>query len=84
MSDIREKILIVDDVSKNIQILGNILSEKEYHIAYAQDGNQAIKLCKNQSFDLILLDIMMPGIDGYEVCKELKKILIHLKPQLFF
>ena len=72
MTETREKILIVDDVSKNIQILGNILSEKDYQIAYAQDGKQALKICNNQPFDLILLDIMMPGMDGYTVCKELK------------
>lgn len=67
-----EKILIVDDVSKNIQILGNILSQKAYQIAYAQNGNQALDICKVQDFDLILLDIMMPGIDGYQVCNHLK------------
>jgi len=73
MKDLLEKILIVDDVSKNIQILGNILSQKQFQIAYAQNGQQALDICKIQTFDLILLDIMMPGMDGYEVCKRLKK-----------
>ncbi|MFA5418894.1 MAG: hybrid sensor histidine kinase/response regulator [Bacteroidales bacterium] len=73
MNKQREKILIVDDVSKNIQILGNILAQKEYSIAYAQNGYEALKICDMQDFDLILLDIMMPGIDGYEVCSRLKK-----------
>ncbi|MAE07450.1 MAG: hypothetical protein CL661_01670 [Bacteroidetes bacterium] len=68
-----DKILIVDDVSRNIQILGNILSQKQFQIAYAQSGQQALDICKTQDFDLILLDIMMPGMDGYEVCKRLKK-----------
>lgn len=68
-----EKILIVDDVSKNIQILGNILSQKDYQIAYAQNGQQALDICEVQDFDLILLDIMMPGIDGFEVCRKLKE-----------
>jgi len=67
-----EKILIVDDISKNIQILGNILAQKDYHIAYAQSGKEALKICETQTFDLILLDIMMPGMDGYEVCIKLK------------
>ena len=67
-----EKILIVDDVSKNIQILGNILSHKKYQIAYAQNGEQALDICNHQTFDLILLDIMMPGLDGYQVCERLK------------
>ncbi len=73
MNNKSEKILIVDDVSKNIQILGNILSQKEFQIAYAQSGEQALEICNHQEFDLILLDIMMPGMDGYEVCKRLKK-----------
>ncbi|MDP2722732.1 MAG: hybrid sensor histidine kinase/response regulator [Bacteroidales bacterium] len=73
MNKQQEKILIVDDVSKNIQILGNILAQKDYSIAYAQNGFEALKICDMQDFDLILLDIMMPGIDGYEVCNRLKK-----------
>ncbi len=66
------KILIVDDIPKNIQILGNILSRENYQIAYAQFGEQALSILGKQMFDLILLDIMMPGMDGYEVCKQLK------------
>ncbi len=73
MKETPEKILIVDDVSKNIQILGNILSQKQFQIAYAQSGQQALDICNAQSFDLILLDIMMPNMDGYEVCKQLKE-----------
>ncbi len=73
MKEISEKILIVDDVSRNIQILGNILSQKQYQIAYAQSGQQALDICSVQDFDLILLDVMMPEMDGYEVCKQLKK-----------
>ncbi len=73
MKDGSEKILIVDDVSKNTQILGNILAQKEFQIAYAQNGQQALDICRVQDFDLILLDIMMPGMDGYEVCKRLKE-----------
>ena len=72
MNNKSEKILIVDDVSKNIQILGNILSQKNFQVAYAQTGQQALDICSIQDFDLILLDIMMPGMDGYEVCEILK------------
>ncbi len=67
------KVLIVDDVPKNIQILGNILSKEGYQIAYANNGDQALTILNHQNFDLILLDIMMPGKDGYEVCKILKQ-----------
>lgn len=65
------KILIVDDVPKNIQVLGNILINKDYQISYTQDGHHAISLLKKIKFDLILLDIMMPEIDGYEVCRKI-------------
>ena len=68
------KILIVDDVSKNIQILGNILSQEEFQIAWAQSGEEALSLVKVQEFHLILLDIMMPEMNGYEVCEKLKAV----------
>ncbi len=67
------KILIVDDVARNIQILGNILSSNGYQIAYAQNGKEALRITKNQNFDLILLDIMMPEMNGYEVCTKLQE-----------
>jgi two-component system sensor histidine kinase/response regulator len=66
------KILIVDDVPKNIQILANILSKEGYEIAYANQGEQALDILQHQAFDLILLDVMMPGKNGFEVCKILK------------
>ncbi len=69
---INYKILIVDDVPKNIQILGNILSRENYQIAYAQYDTEALKVVEKQNFDLILLDIMMPGMSGYQICKKLK------------
>ena len=65
------RILIVDDVPKNIQVLGNILINEKYQISYTQDGNHALALIKKNKFDLILLDIMMPEMDGYEVCKRI-------------
>lgn len=66
-------VLIVDDVPKNLQVLGNILRKQEYNIAAATSGKQALDLVKNIQPDLILLDIMMPDIDGFEVCKKLKE-----------
>ncbi len=65
-------ILIVDDVSKNIQLLGNILRNMNYQISFATNGEQALLMINDVNPDLILLDIMMPGMDGYEVCKRLK------------
>ena len=65
-------ILIVDDNKKNLQVLGSILNEEKYKIAMAKDGYSGIKLAKKILPDAILLDIMMPGMDGYEVCEKLK------------
>jgi len=66
------KILIVDDMPKNIQMAMNMLKNEGHHMFYAKDGNMAIKLSKEHDFDLILLDIMMPNINGFEVCQILK------------
>ena len=66
------KILIIDDNPKNIQVAMNVLSKEGYHLLYAQDGKKGIELAKENDISLILLDILMPQMDGYEVCKELK------------
>ena len=63
---------IVDDVPKNIQVVGNILRGEDCEIAFSQNGGDALDRIKSNPADLILLDIMMPGMDGYEVCEELR------------
>jgi signal transduction histidine kinase len=65
-------ILIVDDTPKNIQVVASILKELGYQVAFARDGQTALSTAKSAKFDLILLDIMMPEMDGYEVCQHLK------------
>jgi len=67
----KETILVVDDIETNIDILNDILSN-QYDIMVALDGDSAISFAIENMPDLILLDIMMPKIDGYEVCKKLK------------
>ncbi len=65
-------ILVVDDMSTNLLILSDLLKD-EYDVKIAKNGKKALELVhSNQEIDLILLDVMMPDIDGYEVCKELK------------
>lgn len=66
------RILIVDDVPNNIMVAGNILREQSYKIVYATSGFEALKRLKKYDFDLILLDIMMPGMDGFEVCRRIR------------
>ena len=65
-------ILIVDDNPANIQLLGNNLRQEGVNISIATDGKRAIKITEKKMPDLILLDIMMPGMDGFEVCTILK------------
>jgi len=65
-------ILLVDDEPQNLQLLGNVLKKEGYSLEFAMNGDQALKWINSQQFALILLDIMMPGIDGYEVCKQIK------------
>lgn len=66
------KILIVDDNPSNIQLLGSILSSSGYEAEFATSGKDALEWVNTESFDIILLDIMMPEMDGYEVCNILK------------
>lgn len=70
---VNSKILIVDDQLKNIQLLGNLLKEKGYQVEFATSGQEALEWVHDEGFDLILLDVMMPGMDGFEVCRQLKK-----------
>ncbi len=68
----RHTILIVDDIPKNIELAANILQAKNYNITFATSGAAALEKVKSIDFDLILLDVMMPEMDGFEVCKHLK------------
>ncbi len=66
-------LLIVDDSISNLNIIGNVLKSSNYKITIALDGTQALNILDQMPIDLILLDIMMPGMDGYEVCRRIKK-----------
>ena len=76
MNDINptSRILIVDDVQMNLDLMKEILSEKGYQIATAINGKSAIAKARAHKFDLILLDVVLPDIDGFEVCAHLKSI----------
>src|SRR5438477_1547539 len=66
------RILIVDDTAANIQALSGILKDKGYQISVATNGRQALEVAKRVGPDLILLDVVMPEMDGYETCRQLK------------
>jgi len=67
------KILVVDDTPANMDVIRDILEEEEYRVFAAPSGEIGLTLAARIRPDLILLDVMMPGIDGWETCKQLKK-----------
>ncbi len=71
MQDRRPRILVVDDEPTNLQVLRQVL-QADYRLQFATDGPRALQLAREQKPQLILLDVMMPGMNGYEVCATLK------------
>lgn len=69
----KKQILIVDDILENVQLAGTILQQENYSISISTSGKEALKIAEQRKFDLILLDIMMPEMDGFEVCRRLKE-----------
>jgi DNA-binding NtrC family response regulator len=67
-----DRILIVDDRPSNLKILRLRLAAEGYQVLEAADGPQALELAERENPDLVLLDVMMPGMDGFEVCRRLK------------
>lgn len=65
-------ILLVDDNPQNLQVLGKLLQEEKYEIEFAVNGEATLEWLKNKQFDLILLDLNMPGMNGFEVCKRIR------------
>ncbi len=67
------KLLVVDDEGKIRRLISKYAVFEGYDVTEAPDGMTAVELFKNKDFDLVILDIMMPDIDGFSVCRELKK-----------
>lgn len=77
-------ILVVDDTHDNLQLLSNILAEERFQVRPVSNGKEALSAVQAKTPDLILLDIMLPDMDGYTVCKELKaNVLTHDVPIIF-
>ncbi|KKO18207.1 MAG: hypothetical protein DCC43_05005 [Candidatus Brocadia sp.] len=68
----KPKILIADDIKQNVKLLRVILAASEYDVVEAYDGEEALAKAKGEHPDLILLDVMMPKMTGYEVCQKLR------------
>src|SRR5438270_14035008 len=66
------KILVVDDTPANIRVMTAVLEPMGYRVLGAGSGPEALELVRRERPDLILLDLMMPGMDGYEVCRQLR------------
>jgi len=71
--NLKYQILIVDDIPDNIKVAMNILREENYDFSFATSGEDALKLLQNNEFDLVLLDVMMPGMDGFELCARIQE-----------
>ena len=69
----KETVLIVDDLPTNIKVLGSFLNE-DYNLLVANNGVKAVALATEKFPDIILMDVMMPEMDGYTACKQLKEI----------
>ena len=68
------KLLVVDDEPKIREVIKEYGEFNGYEVSEASDGMSAVGLCKLNDYDLIILDIMMPKLDGFSTCKEIKKI----------
>src|SRR6266403_497302 len=67
-----EKILVVDDTPKNVKLLADLLSVKGYSVVTAESGREALVQLEAESPDLVLLDVVMPEMSGYEVCQKIR------------
>src|SRR5215212_5462874 len=68
-----QRILVVDDTPQNVKLLGDLLGSRGYEVSTAASGEQALEIIARQPPDLVLLDVMMPGLNGYEVCRKIRE-----------
>jgi two-component system alkaline phosphatase synthesis response regulator PhoP len=68
-----QKILIIEDDKDIVYILKSILELEGYHISFALDGKEGLEMAKTEIPDIIILDLILPDIDGYEICKEIRR-----------
>ena len=71
-AELTQTILVVDDTPANLGVVAELLETHGYRVVVAQDGSEALQRARRVRPDLVLLDVMMPGIDGFQTCRELK------------
>ena len=67
------RVLVVDDIPVNVRLLEAKFSAEYFHVLTASGGNEALQKVRNEQPDIVLLDVMMPGMDGFEVCRRIKR-----------
>ena len=66
------RVLVVDDLEANIRLLDAVLTPRGHHVTAARSGDEALAILARQNVDIVLLDIVMPGMDGLEVCRRIR------------
>ncbi len=69
----KRKILLIDDHDSVLKLLEAVLKVRNYEVCYASNGAEGLEMAQREAPDLILLDVMMPGMDGFKVCQALKQ-----------
>jgi putative two-component system response regulator len=67
------RVLVVDDLAQNRDLLARCLGKDEYEVSFAEDGGSALRIVREDPPDIVLMDVMMPGVDGIEACRALKQ-----------
>jgi len=83
MQEIKQNVLVIDDEPVNLKVLNNILKDT-YKLTFAKSGQEALRLISKEKPDLILLDVMMPEMTGYDVCEYLKKETLYQSIPIIF
>ena len=73
MAEERDKVLVADDEEVLVELVSNILLKEGYEVVKAYDGEEALKLIEKQEYDVVVLDVRMPGPDGNQILKIIKK-----------
>ena len=80
LSQTRLRVLIVEDQNDLAENLFEFLGDEHYSLDYAADGLTALHLLATQNYDVIVLDLMLPGVDGFEICRRIRQDLQCQKP----